>query len=293
MIPKEILKKVKRIEIATRGLVNDVFSGEYHSVFKGRGMEFAEVREYQIGDDIRNIDWNVTARSGHPYVKVFDEERELTVMLLVDVSSSGNFGTTSQMKGEVAAELCAVLAFSAIKNNDKVGLMIFSDKIEKFIPPRKGKQHVLRVIREILYFKPEDSRTDLNVALEYLSRVIKRKSIVFLISDFLTEDYEKSLQVANKKHDIIAIDIIDPREVEMPSVGLLELEDAETGETVMVDTSNPAIRGSFYSQSKEERETREKFFKSIGVDNININTDRSYVEPITKFFRMRARRLAF
>jgi uncharacterized protein (DUF58 family) len=293
MIPKEILKKVKRIEIATRGLVNDVFSGEYHSVFKGRGMEFAEVREYQIGDDIRNIDWNVTARSGHPYVKVFDEERELTVMLLVDVSSSGNFGTTSQMKGEVAAELCAVLAFSAIKNNDKVGLMIFSDKIEKFIPPRKGKQHVLRVIREILYFKPEDSRTSLNVALEYLSRVIKRKSIVFLISDFLTENYEKSLQVANKKHDIIAIDIIDPREVEMPSVGLLELEDAETGETVMVDTSNPAIRGSFYSQSKEERETREKFFKSIGVDNININTDRSYVEPITKFFRMRARRLAF
>jgi uncharacterized protein (DUF58 family) len=293
MIPKEILKKVKRIEIATRGLVNEVFSGEYHSVFKGRGMEFAEVREYQIGDDIRNIDWNVTARSDHPYVKVFDEERELTVMLLVDVSSSGNFGTTSQMKGEVAAELCAVLAFSAIKNNDKVGLMIFSDKIEKFIPPRKGKQHVLRVIREILYFKPEDSRTDLNVALEYLSRVIKRKSIVFLISDFLTEDYEKSLQIANKKHDIIAIDIIDPREVEIPSVGLLELEDAETGETVMVDTSNPAVRGSFYSQSKDERESREKFFKSIGVDNINIHTDRSYVEPITKFFRMRAKRMAF
>ena len=293
MIPKEILKKVKRIEIATRGLVNDVFSGEYHSVFKGRGMEFAEVREYQFGDDIRNIDWNVTARSDHPYVKVFDEERELTVMLMVDVSSSGNFGTTNQMKGEVAAELCAVLAFSAIKNNDKVGLMIFSDRIEKFIPPRKGKQHVLRVIREILYFKPEESRTNLSVALEYLSRVIKRKSIVFLISDFLTEDYEKALQVANKKHDIIAIDIIDPREVEMPSVGLLELEDAETGETVMVDTSNPAIRGSFYSQSKEERDTRETFFKSIGVDNININTDRSYVEPITKFFRMRAKRMAF
>jgi uncharacterized protein (DUF58 family) len=293
MIPKEILKKVKRIEIATRGLVNEVFSGEYHSVFKGRGMEFAEVREYQVGDDIRNIDWNVTARSEHPYVKVFDEERELTVMLMVDVSSSGNFGTTSQMKGEVAAELSAVLAFSAIKNNDKVGLMIFSDKIEKFIPPRKGKQHVLRVIREILYFKPEDSRTDLNVALEYLSRVIKRRSIVFLISDFLTEEYEKSLQVANKKHDIIAIDIIDPREVEIPSVGLLELEDAETGETIMVDTSNPAVRGSFYSQSKEERETREKYFKSIGVDNINIYTDRSYVEPITKFFRMRAKRMAF
>ena len=287
------VKKVKRIEIATRGLVNEVFSGEYHSVFKGRGMEFAEVREYQIGDDIRNIDWNVTARSGHPYVKVFDEERELTVMLLVDVSSSGNFGTTNQMKGEVAAELCAVLAFSAIKNNDKVGLIIFSDKIEKFIPPRKGKKHVLRVIREILYFKPEDSRTDLSVALEFLSRVIKRKSIVFLISDFLAEDYEKSLQIANKKHDIISIDIIDPREVEMPGVGFLELEDAETGETIVVDTSNPVIRNDFYSQSKEERESREKFFKSIGVDNINIKTDQSYVEPITRFFRMRAKRMAY
>ena len=293
MIPKEILKKVKRIEIATRGLVNEVFSGEYHSVFKGRGMEFAEVREYQLGDDIRNIDWNVTARSGHPYVKVFDEERELTVMLLVDVSSSGNFGTTNQMKGEVAAELCAVLAFSAIKNNDKVGLIIFSDKIEKFIPPRKGKQHVLRVIREILFFKPEESRTDLNVSLEYLTRVIKRRSIVFLISDFLTENYEKSLQVVNKKHDIIAINIVDPREVEMPSIGFVELEDAESGETIIVDTTNPAIRGSFYSQSKEERDNREKFFKSIGVDNITIKTDQSYVEPITKFFRMRARRLAY
>jgi len=293
MIPKEILKKVKRIEIATRGLVNEVFSGEYHSVFKGRGMEFAEVREYQVGDDIRNIDWNVTARIGHPYIKVFDEERELTVMLLVDVSSSGNFGTTNQMKGEVAAELCAVLAFSAIKNNDKVGLIIFSDKIEKFIPPRKGKQHVLRVIREILFFKPEDSRTDLNVSLEYLSRVIKRRSIVFLVSDFLTEDYEKSLQVANKKHDIIAINILDPREIELPSIGFIELEDAETGETVIVDTSNPSIRGSFYSQSKEERDKREKFFKSIGVDNININTDKSYVEPITRFFRMRAKRMMY
>jgi uncharacterized protein (DUF58 family) len=293
MIPKEILKKVKRIEIATRGLVNEVFSGEYHSVFKGRGMEFAEVREYQLGDDIRNIDWNVTARSGHPYVKVFDEERELTVMLLVDVSSSGNFGTTNQMKGEVAAELCAVLAFSAIKNNDKVGLIIFSDKIEKFIPPRKGKQHVLRVIREILFFKPEESRTDLNVSLEYLTRVIKRRCIVFLISDFLTENYEKSLQVVNKKHDIIAINIVDPREVEMPSIGFVELEDAESGETIIVDTTNPAIRGSFYSQSKEERDNREKFFKSIGVDNITIKTDQSYVEPITKFFRMRARRLAY
>jgi len=292
MIPKEILKKVKRIEIATRGLVNEVFSGEYHSVFKCRGMEFAEVREYQIGDDIRNIDWNVSARMGHPYVKVFDEERELTVMLLVDVSSSGNFGTTNQMKGEIAAELCAVLAFSAIKNNDKVGLMIFSDKIEKFIPPRKGKQHVLRVIREILFYQPEEAQTDLSVALEYLSRIIKRRSIIFLISDFLTTDYEKALQVANKKHDIIAIDIIDPREIELPNIGFLELEDAETGETILVDTSNAGIRSGFFSHAHHDREEREKFFKSIGVDNINVYTDRSYVEPIVKFFRMRARRLA-
>ena len=292
MIPKEILKKVKRIEITTRGLVNEVFSGEYHSVFRGRGMEFAEVREYQIGDDIRNIDWNVSARMGHPFIKVFDEERELTVMLLVDVSSSGNFGTAGQMKSEIAAELCAVLAFSAIKNNDKVGLMIFSNKIEKFIPPRKGKQHVLRVIREILYFKPEDAQTDLNVALEYLSKVIKRRSIVFLISDFLTENYEKSLQVANRKHDIISISIIDPREIELPNIGFIELEDAETGETIMVDTSSSAIRSSFFSETQQDREEREKFFRSIGVDNINIFTDRSYVEPITKFFRMRAKRLA-
>jgi uncharacterized protein (DUF58 family) len=292
MIPKEILKKVKRIEISTRGLVNEVFSGEYHSVFKGRGMEFAEVREYQIGDDIRNIDWNVSARSGSPYVKVFDEERELTVMLMVDVSASGSFGTASQLKGEVAAELCAVLAFSAIKNNDKVGLMIFSDKIEKFIPPRKGKQHVLRVIREILFFKPEDAKTDLNIALEYLNRVVKRRSIVFIISDFLTENYEKALQVANKKHDIISIDIIDPREVELPNVGFLELEDAETGETVLIDTGSSEIRQSFFSESQEKRDKREKFFKSIGVDNINILTDRSYVEPITRFFKMRAKRLA-
>ena len=292
MIPKEILKKVKRIEIATRGVVNDVFSGEYHSVFKGRGMEFSEVREYQIGDDVRTIDWNVSARMDHPYVKVFEEERELTVMLLVDVSSSGNFGTASQMKGEIAAELCAVLAFSAIKNNDKVGLIIFSDKIEKFIPPRKGKQHVLRVIREILFFKPEDSQTNLNVALEYLIKVIRRRSIVFLISDFLTEDYEKALQITNKKHDVIAIDIIDPREVELPNIGFIELEDAETGETVLVDTSNAQVRSGFFSKSEGNRLQREKFFKSIGVDNINIYTDRSYVEPITRFFRMRAKRLA-
>jgi uncharacterized protein (DUF58 family) len=292
MIPKEILKKVRRIEMITRGLVNEVFSGEYHSVFKGRGMEFSEVREYQIGDDIRSLDWNVSARMGHPYVKVFEEERELTVMLLVDVSSSGNFGTFSQMKGEIAAELCAVLAFSAIKNNDKVGLIIFSDKIEKFIPPRKGRTHVLRVIREILYFKPEDLKTDLNVALEFLSKVIKHRSIVFLISDFLSSAYHKSLQIANKKHDIIAVEITDPREVELPAIGFIELEDAETGEAILVDSSSPLVRGTFFSRSQSGREERSRFFKSIGVDTINIFTHQSYVEPIIKFFRMRARRLA-
>lgn len=291
-IPRELLKKVRQIEISTRHVVNEVFSGEYHSVFKGRGMEFAEVREYQPGDDVRTIDWNVSARMGHPYVKMYEEERELTVMLLVDVSSSGNFGTTSQFKREVAAELSAVLAFSAIKNNDKVGLIIFSDKIEKFIPPRKGKKHGLRVIREILFNKPQGTTTDMSLALEYLSRVIKRRSTVFLISDFLTEDYSKALHVANRKHDIIALSITDPREVSLPAVGMLDLEDAETGESIVIDTSSKMIRDGFYHDALNMHTERDKMFKSIGVDHINILTDRSYVEPITRFFRMRAKRLA-
>lgn len=291
-IPRELLKKVKQIEISTRNVVNDVFSGEYHSVFKGRGMEFSEVREYQPGDDVRNIDWNVSARMSHPFVKIFDEERELTVMLLVDVSSSGNFGTVHQLKREVAAEISAILAFSAIRNNDKVGLIIFSDTIEKFIPPRKGKKHVLRVIREILFYKPRDATTDLNVALEYLSRIIKRKSTVFLISDFMCENYEKSLQVANKKHDIIAMSVTDPREVSLPDVGMIDLEDAETGESILVDTTSADIRRQFFDASLSSHNERKSFFKSIGVDHINILTDQSYVEPITKFFKIRAKRLA-
>lgn len=291
-IPRELLKKVKQIEISTRHVVNEVFSGEYHSVFKGRGMEFAEVREYQHGDDVRTIDWNVSARMGHPYVKQFEEERELTVMLLVDVSSSGSFGTTTQQKREVAAELSAVLAFSAIKNNDKVGLIIFSDKIDKFIPPRKGKKHGLRVIREILFHKPQESATDLSAALEYLSRVIKRRSTVFLISDFLTENYEKALHVTNRKHDIIALSITDPREITLPSVGMIDLEDAETGESLLIDTGSRTIRDGFYHDALNMHTKRDTFFKSIGVDHINILTDRSYVEPITRFFRMRAKRLA-
>lgn len=290
MIPKEILKKVRRIEITTRGLVNDVFSGEYHSVFKGRGMDFSEVREYQIGDDIRTIDWNVTARYGHPYVKIFEEERELTVMLMVDASSSGEFGTFERMKGEIAVEICALLAFSAIKNNDKVGLIIFTDKIEKFVPPRKGKSHVLRVLRELLFFKPEDRNTDIGVALEYLSRVIRRRSVVFLVSDFLSRDYEHALRIANKKHDIVAINIIDPREMELPRVGYLELEDAETGEEILLDTSDPEVRRVFAGKASESLIQREKLFKSMNVDNIAIHTHESYIEPLIRFFRARAKR---
>jgi uncharacterized protein (DUF58 family) len=290
VIPKEILKKVRRIEISTRGLVNDVFSGEYHSVFKGRGMEFSEVREYQIGDDIRTIDWNVTARYGHPFVKIFEEERELTVMLMVDASSSGEFGTFEQMKGEIAIEICALLAFSAIKNNDKVGLIIFTDKVEKFIAPRKGKSHVLRVLRELLYFKPEDKKTNIGMALEYLSRVIRRRSVVFLVSDFMSKDYDQAMRIANKRHDMVAIHMVDPRELELPDIGYIEFEDAETGEEILLDTSDRQVRQLFASETSDSMTQREKLFKSMNVDSIDIRTDQSYIEPLIKFFRIRAKR---
>lgn len=290
MIPKEILKKVKRIEIQTRGLVNDVFSGEYHSVFKGRGMEFSEVREYQVGDDIRTIDWNVTARSDHPYVKVFEEERELTVMLLVDVSSSGEFGTVDRMKGELAIEICALLAFSAIKNNDKVGLIIFTDRIEKFVPSKKGRSHVLRVLRELLYHRPQGHGTDIAMALQYLSRVTTRRAVVFLVSDFLSEDYEKALRIANRRHDLVAITITDPRELELPNIGFVELEDAETGETLLVDTSDLGVQHEFVTTTDEARRLRDRLFRSMSVDSIDIRTDMSYVEPLIRFFRQRAKR---
>jgi uncharacterized protein (DUF58 family) len=290
MIPKEILKKVKRIEITTRGLVNDVFSGEYHSVFKGRGMDFAEVREYAIGDDIRTIDWNVSARMGHPYVKVFQEERELTVMLMVDVSSSGDFGTYEQMKGEIATEICALLAFSAIKNNDKVGLIIFTDHVEKFVPPKKGKSHVLRVLRELLYHEPQSNKTDIAGALEFLNHVTRRRSVVFLVSDFISEGYEKDLQIANKRHDMVSITVTDPREVELPDVGFIELEDAETGEIFLLDSSNVGIRSSFSEQADTKRLEREKLFKSMNIDYIDVYTNQPYIEPLMRFFRLRAKR---
>ncbi|MCL5019312.1 MAG: DUF58 domain-containing protein [Patescibacteria group bacterium] len=290
MIPKEILKKVARIEIQTRGLVNDVFSGEYHSVFKGRGMEFSEVREYQFGDDIRTIDWNVSARLGHPFVKVFEEERELTVMLLMDMSSSGDFGTHDRLKGEIAIEICALLAFSAIKNNDKVGLIIFTDKIEKFVPPKKGKRHVLRVLRELLYFKPEDRKTNISIALQYLSNVVRKRSVVFLVSDFIAENYDKALRIANRRHDIVAISISDPRERNLPDVGFIELEDAETGEIITVDSTDVTLRNLFNLKATKEQEERSRLFKSMDVDHIDISTDQSYIEPLIRFFRMRAKR---
>jgi len=291
MIPREILKQVRRVEIATRGLVNDVFAGEYHSVFKGRGMNFAEVREYQHGDDIRAIDWNVTARTGAPFIKVFDEERELTVMLVVDVSASGDFGSRSRMKGEVAVEICAVLAFSATRNNDKVGLIIFSDRIEKFVPPRKGRRHVLRVLRELLYFEPEGRGTDIAGALQYLARVVRRRAVVFVVSDFLADGYEKALAVAGRRHDTVAIWMSDPREHQLPAVGCLELEDAETGEHVTVDVSDPVFRAAFEADVAEKLTARERQFRKSRVDVVEITTDHPYADRLMRFFRQRAKRV--
>jgi uncharacterized protein (DUF58 family) len=290
VIPREILKKVRRLEISTRGLVNEVFSGEYHSVFKGRGMNFSEVREYQYGDDIRSIDWNVTARVGAPYVKLHEEERELTVMLVVDVSASGDFGTHERMKGEIAVEICALLAFSAIKNNDKVGLIVFSDRIEKFVPPRKGRRHVLRVLRELLFFEPEGRGTDIGMALEYLTRVTRRRAVAFLVSDFLSSDYRRELAVAGRRHDVIAIHVTDRREVELPPVGFVEFEDAESGENVLINTSGADFRDALAQRGEVARASLTKMFRSTKVDSIEIRTDRDYVDPLMRFFRQRARR---
>ncbi len=291
----ELLKKVRQIELSIRGVVNEVFAGEYHSVFKGRGMEFSEVREYQAGDDVRTIDWNVSARMNHPFVKVFEEERELTVMILFDSSSSEVFGSRGNMKGLIATEIAALLASSAIKNNDKVGLIIFSDTIEKFVPPRKGRQHVLRVIRELLYVEYDEghsraTKTNIAAALEYLNQIAKRRATVFLISDFLDDSFEKDLQIANKRHDLVGIHIIDPLEEALPSVGLLELEDLETGEIRLIDTSVRSVRDGIAQNTAGEKLRLEKFFRSIGMDYIDIYTDRSYVKPLTHFFKMRSKR---
>jgi uncharacterized protein (DUF58 family) len=292
MLPAEILRRVRRIEIRTNRLVNESLAGEYHSVFKGRGMEFSEVREYQFGDDIRSIDWNVTSRMGHPYVKKHVEERELTVILLVDFSASGQFGTRRRFKREIEAEICALLAFSAIKNNDRVGLIAFTDRIEKFLTPRKGKDHVLRVIREVLYFRPQGRATDIGGALQHLYRTITKRSVVFVISDFLGTGYESPLRVAARKHDVIAITVTDPREEDLPPIGLVDLEDTETGTTVLVDASDRRTREQVRRWAAERRAGREALFRSIGVDALELFTDRPYDVPLVRFFHRRARRLA-
>jgi uncharacterized protein (DUF58 family) len=291
MLPREVLKKIRRIEITTSKLATDFLSGQYESVFKGRGIEFDEVRDYQPGDEIRTIDWNVTARMGTPFVKKFVEERQLTVMLLLDASSSSSFGTSKRFKKELAAEVCAVLAFAAIQNNDRVGLIIFTDRIEKFVPPRKGRHHVLRVVREALYFHPKGKGTDIAGALRYLDNVVTRRAVTFVISDFFAKDFKKPLSIANKKHDIVAITITDPRETELPNAGIIELVDAETGKPYMIDTSSAKVRGAYAKKSGQLRDDRKKIFGSVGVDHIDISTDKSYTEEFIKFFRMRKRRI--
>ncbi len=286
----ELLKKVRKIEIRTKGLVNQIFSGEYHSVFKGRGMAFSEVREYQFGDDIRMIDWNVSARFNHPYIKIFEEERELTVMLLVDVSGSGEFGTVQQLKRDVATELCAVLAFSALKNNDKVGVILFSDVVEKFIPPKKGRTHILRIVRELLDFQPVHRETNITEGLRYLTSAIKKRSIVFVISDFLSDGYDDALKIAAKKHDLVGIHLYDPREAELPSSGLMRVLDAETREAIWVDSGDRMVRDGYSRWWKQQQEARQKLFRRTGVDAIQIRIDQSYIQPLVSFFRLREKR---
>lgn len=289
MIPKELIRKIKKIQIKTDRLVNDVLAGEYHSSFKGRGMEFDEVREYQQGDDVRTIDWKVTARTGRPHIKKFVEERELTVFLLVDVSQSGYFGSSEKVKREYAAEMCAVLAFSAIKNNDKVGLILFSDRIERYIPPKKGKRHVLRVIREILFFKPEGKGTCLSGAFEFLNSVAKRKSVAFFVSDFIDEGFERQMNVSGRRHDLIAVRIRDPREVELPDVGIAKFEDGETGAYEFIDTSSAEVRENYRNVMLKRDEELKRMFGRIDVDCIDVRTDRSFLNPVIHFFRRRER----
>ncbi|MCH7601433.1 MAG: DUF58 domain-containing protein [Planctomycetes bacterium] len=287
MIPKELLKKIRRIEILTSHLVNDALAGKYHSAFRGLGMEFEEVRQYQIGDDIRSIDWNVSARMGEPFVKVFREERELTVMLVVDLSRSQEFGTHEQFKRELVAELGATLAFSAIKNNDKVGLILFTDRVEKFVPPRKGTRHVLRVIRELLAYQPEGRGTNIALAMEHLNRIMRRKAVVFLISDFQDSRYEKPLKITRQSHDLILIAVNDRREQEIPNLGLIELEDGETQRRIVVDTSSARWRRKYQRLIAEFIERRDGILRRSKLDVIHINTGESFVEPLTRFFRRR------
>lgn len=292
MIPRELAKKIRYIQIYTTKVVNDVLAGEYESVFKGRGMEFDEVREYQAGDDVRSIDWNVTARAGKPFIKKFREERELTVIFLVDLSASGSFGTRKQTKNELAAEICALLAFAAIKNNDKVGLIAFTDQVEMFIPPAKGARHVLRVIREILNFRPSRSKTDIAGALDYLGRIQARRAVVFLISDFQAESFEKPLRVLARRHDLIAVSLADARESKLPGIGPVELEDAETGELVLIDAASAEIRKRYEALSLARAGELAEMLRAMGIDQIQIETGKPYVRDMTAFFRTRERRRA-
>ncbi len=288
METSELLKKVRKIEIKTRGLSKNIFAGEYHSAFKGRGMTFAEVREYQYGDDIRSIDWNVTARFGHPYIKVFEEEREMTVVLLIDVSGSREFGTVTNLKKDIFTELAATLAFSTIQNNDKIGVIFFSDKIEKFIPPKKGKKHVLQIIRELIDFQPVSSKTDIAGALRYFTNAIKKSSTAFVISDFIDNNFEKDLTIANRKHDIVALQVYDIRETELPNVGLVKLKDAETGNRIWVDTSDKRIRTSYKHAWGQSQLALQKIFTKSGVDSVSMSTSDDYVRSLMKLFKMRA-----
>jgi len=284
----ELLKKVRKIEIKTRGLSKNIFAGEYHSAFKGRGMTFAEVREYQYGDEIRSIDWNVTARFGHPYVKVFEEERELTVVLLIDVSGSREFGTVTQLKKDIFTEVAATLAFSTIQNNDKIGVIFFSDKIEKFIPPKKGKKHVLQIIRELIDFQPESHKTDIAGALRYFTNAIKKSSTAFIISDFIDKNFERDLMIANRKHDIVALQVYDIRETELPNVGMIKLKDAESGERIWVDTSDKRLRTTYKHAWGEGQLALQKSFTKSGVDLVSMSTSEDYVRVLMKLFKMRA-----
>jgi uncharacterized protein (DUF58 family) len=284
---KDLLKKVRKIEIKTRGLSRQIFAGEYHSAFKGRGMTFSEVREYQYGDDIRNIDWNVTARLNHPYVKVFEEERELTVMLLIDVSGSGDFGTRVQMKRALITEIAALLSFSAIENNDKIGVILFSDRIEKFIPPKKGRKHILRIIRELLECKPQSQGTDISESLRFLTNAIKKRCTAFLISDFRDKGYARSLQIANNKHDVGALHVYDRRENTLPSVGLLRVLDAETGLERWIDTSKNRIRENYAIKWESHLEIMKEIFSRAGVDSVSFETGEDYVKPLIRLFKQR------
>jgi uncharacterized protein (DUF58 family) len=290
MLPREVLRQIRRLQLKARRAVEDLLGGEYHSVFKGSGIAFDEVREYQPGDDIRAIDWNVTARMGHPFIKRFIEERELTVLLLVDCSGSQQFGTRAQQKREVAAELAAVLAFSAISNNDRVGLVHFTRRVEQFVPPRKGVRHVLRLIRDVLFYQPQEAGTSLREGLDYVNRVLRRRSIIFLLSDFQDRDYENAFKRAARRHDLIACFISDPHEEELPAVGLLEVEDAETGRRLLLDTDSPAVRSAYHAAAAGRREAVRQLTRSAGCDLVEVSTDGSHLDALIHFFRLRERR---